>query len=1360
MYLLRLLINTFSAFFLFSFTWMSSRLDRNLITVITGQTVDAFDQLFRYLYMTSTFVDLRQVATEPEPEPDPRHQVLPVAPPSAAIARKLYNPKYALVSISSPSPVNLNGNDSSKEPEIPEDPKSKKKRKRTREDLLQDAPRLHPGLIDLEKACLLSYLPTWPEPDPPSDVIGFINIRDYKKPTQFHLQRSEMFETSQAIKFSSPFSKPQETLPDVAKPRNQIAQGDYKTTDLLVDKAKPVLKSIVLVNNNNEETALEHKSLLHTQKLNTDKNEIKVLPREKKLCSSTATDEDSGPLCSTPHTQPQSNVNAPTPKNELPSLKAQVLSTTLSKPRSESKNVKEPEILTFLKTESMLVDPTNILKSNTAQKPQQSLLIKEDPEENNISSHQDPQTKTADRQPKIPFEITCILQIAQSESKTKDLLVDEAKPEQKSVGLVDHSNKELAPVRKSLLDREKLNNNKSETKDHQMENKPSSKMDTDADSGHLCLTPNVTPQLKKEDIEERNIASHQDPQTNIADTQPKISSEKILNLQIAQSESKSENLLVDEAKPEQKSLGFIDSSNKEMAPEQKLLFDGQNLNADKSKTKDLQMENKPSSNMDTDTDSGPLCLTPNVPTQSSVKALTPKNEQPSSQSTFVDPINFAQKSQLYKQTQINTEKAKEKHIASHLESHTDTADTQFKISSENTCNVQNLSTPGHIATSSASPVQSSLLSKNNLVISTTVPPTIDASSCNCLPSTCSPSTLPPSTSSSPGLPLLPSSASSFTTFVASESKLCTDQLFKQDGIISNNKTTAEVSVDKRSNTNLGPLILKDVSTLAGVVQTSSVKSLDSTPELRRNGVSKTGDQNNTENNIPKNIYQETEIVISQKTKGKEADGKHNGRAEVQPITEIELETKSDVSMKDSTKTSVVNCNAMIPKSADLKTHSDCITTKSDTKTSHKILTNLEFAKVTNTTQKYLAKCHEPQIISYSNFSLQDINMVEPSDSLTAPIKCISNDLYTPKEKHGDHIKGAANTLSQLGKQAKVPSVDSTDITLSSIKQHTLDTFQEQAYKTQAGPHTSRETLHLHLSDVQVADFSLQSNKKESQLPAAVVEAPAPKVFPQNPPTPDPQTSSPDPRTPATDVSDGYFSPREDSTTSEEYFECNESPSPVLDVIGWRNHETRENNSPTFSDSPFSRNIATSHADVDNIHSIAALDSASHSTSSSESSIVSLTSEDPSASLLWTKLQNRGSNVTNKRNSREEAKPEAKSSNTEKKKDRVHQSIEGTDNKELNLLSGPLKNDSDLREMAFKLSKASGKRIGGGMTEGESGRKETKGLFIGELKPERILSEGKKAPSGKVKPLNQAALNPSNMETRQRQPTKETTGQKV
>ncbi|XP_029015313.1 protein FAM83G-like isoform X2 [Betta splendens] len=213
----------------YSFTWMSSRLDRNILTVITGQAVEAFDRLFRILYVTSSFVDLRQVATEPEPEPEPLPQPVAVVLPSAALARKLHNPKYALVAAASTPPPAENNSPkepsnpvNSKNPDVPES--NKRRQKRASKEAVQDLPPLHPGLTDLEKACLIMYLPTWPEPDPPSDVIGFINIRDASKPTQVHLQRSEMFETSQAIRFSSPFHVPKEILPEVAKPRQLTAK--------------------------------------------------------------------------------------------------------------------------------------------------------------------------------------------------------------------------------------------------------------------------------------------------------------------------------------------------------------------------------------------------------------------------------------------------------------------------------------------------------------------------------------------------------------------------------------------------------------------------------------------------------------------------------------------------------------------------------------------------------------------------------------------------------------------------------------------------------------------------------------------------------------------------------------------------------------------------------------------------------------------------------------------------------------------------------------------------------------------------------------------------------------------------------
>uniref|UniRef100_A0A3B4GR91 Family with sequence similarity 83 member G n=1 Tax=Pundamilia nyererei TaxID=303518 RepID=A0A3B4GR91_9CICH len=141
--------------FLCSFTWMASRLDRNLITVVTGQAVDGFDRLFRFLYLSSSSVDLRQTITEPEPEPEPLPQPAPVIPPSAEIARKLYSPKYALVALTNPGPTTSVNQESPKEPQNPENSK-KKRRGKASEESTKESPPLHPGLINLEKACLIT----------------------------------------------------------------------------------------------------------------------------------------------------------------------------------------------------------------------------------------------------------------------------------------------------------------------------------------------------------------------------------------------------------------------------------------------------------------------------------------------------------------------------------------------------------------------------------------------------------------------------------------------------------------------------------------------------------------------------------------------------------------------------------------------------------------------------------------------------------------------------------------------------------------------------------------------------------------------------------------------------------------------------------------------------------------------------------------------------------------------------------------------------------------------------------------------------------------------------------------------------
>uniref|UniRef100_A0A8C2A0E5 Family with sequence similarity 83 member G n=1 Tax=Cyprinus carpio TaxID=7962 RepID=A0A8C2A0E5_CYPCA len=192
----------------YSFTWSASRLDRNLITVLTGQAVDTFDSLFQDMYVMSNGVCLSKINLSSEPEPDFLPQAVPTLLPSATTALKLINPKYTLVSncaFTTNGPVSdqtgAKNNTSMNQTEVIKQIKD-----------TPVVPPVHPGLLNLEKANMINYLPTWPNPDPPSDVIGFINIRDSSKPLQAHLMRSELFEVSQAIRFKDPLHEPKESL--------------------------------------------------------------------------------------------------------------------------------------------------------------------------------------------------------------------------------------------------------------------------------------------------------------------------------------------------------------------------------------------------------------------------------------------------------------------------------------------------------------------------------------------------------------------------------------------------------------------------------------------------------------------------------------------------------------------------------------------------------------------------------------------------------------------------------------------------------------------------------------------------------------------------------------------------------------------------------------------------------------------------------------------------------------------------------------------------------------------------------------------------------------------------------------------
>ncbi|XP_068455605.1 protein FAM83F-like, partial [Clinocottus analis] len=109
----------------YSFSWSTSRMDRNMITVMTGQVVDFFDRDFRELYAVSEELDLyKEFHVSPPAAAAPlRSRVGSLRPPlpattsrfqvslgdsrNAAIqvpAHKYYNPKYSLAFGTLPRP--------------------------------------------------------------------------------------------------------------------------------------------------------------------------------------------------------------------------------------------------------------------------------------------------------------------------------------------------------------------------------------------------------------------------------------------------------------------------------------------------------------------------------------------------------------------------------------------------------------------------------------------------------------------------------------------------------------------------------------------------------------------------------------------------------------------------------------------------------------------------------------------------------------------------------------------------------------------------------------------------------------------------------------------------------------------------------------------------------------------------------------------------------------------------------------------------------------------------------------------------------------------------------------------------------
>ncbi|XP_073217893.1 protein FAM83G [Lepidochelys kempii] len=180
----------------YSFTWSAARTDRNVISVLSGQVVEAFDKQFQELYLMSRGVSLKSIPMDEEPEPEPftLPSLMPVTPANAVV-KKLINPKYALVKAKSAEQISKMSSErqvgtgrnmmDSKNKALPEGQSAEQQN-----DMADLAPPIHPGLLNMEKANMFDYLPTWVEPDPdPSEILGYINIID---PTIKNVKLSQM----------------------------------------------------------------------------------------------------------------------------------------------------------------------------------------------------------------------------------------------------------------------------------------------------------------------------------------------------------------------------------------------------------------------------------------------------------------------------------------------------------------------------------------------------------------------------------------------------------------------------------------------------------------------------------------------------------------------------------------------------------------------------------------------------------------------------------------------------------------------------------------------------------------------------------------------------------------------------------------------------------------------------------------------------------------------------------------------------------------------------------------------------------------------------------------------------------------
>ena len=154
--------------------------------------------------------------------------------PSGTVAKKLVNPKYALVKAKSADEIAKSSSEK-QDTAKPEGVRGTALAERPG-DLPEPPLPVHPGLLNLERANMFDYLPTWvePDPEPGSDILGYINIIDPNiwNPQPSQMNRIKIRDTSQAgTQLWRQSQDPSPALqssapPDGVPTENSLPQGD------------------------------------------------------------------------------------------------------------------------------------------------------------------------------------------------------------------------------------------------------------------------------------------------------------------------------------------------------------------------------------------------------------------------------------------------------------------------------------------------------------------------------------------------------------------------------------------------------------------------------------------------------------------------------------------------------------------------------------------------------------------------------------------------------------------------------------------------------------------------------------------------------------------------------------------------------------------------------------------------------------------------------------------------------------------------------------------------------------------------------------------------------------------------------